>query len=57
MHNGKFRGTMWTFTLVATISTFGDILGLFERVLDIYFTQFSSRKDSAEPSGNSRNGL
>ena len=41
VHYGKFRGTRRTFILVAKISTFVDILGLFdqvEMVLDIYFT-------------------
>ena len=49
MHYGKLRGTRRTFILVAKISTFGGILGLFnqvERVPDIYFTQFSMRKAS-----------
>ena len=47
MHYGKFRGTRRTFILVAKISTFVDILGLFdqvERVFDIYFTQLPLRK-------------
>ena len=47
MHYGKLRATRRTFILVAKIRTFVDILGLFdkiERVLDIYFTQFSLRK-------------
>ena len=49
LHYGKFRGTRQTFILVAKISTFVNIFGLFdqdERVLDIYFTQFPLRKAS-----------
>ena len=49
LHCGKFRWTRRTFTLVAKISTFVEILGVFDqvvRVLDVYFTQFSLRKAS-----------
>ena len=49
MHYGKLRATRGKYILVAKIRTFVDILGLFdkiERVLDIYFTQFSLRKAS-----------
>ena len=49
LHYGKLSVTRWTIILGAKISTFVDILGLFdqvERVLDIYFTHFSLRKAS-----------
>ena len=43
LHYGKFRGTRRTSILVAKISTFVDILGLFdqfERVLGIDFNTY-----------------
>ena len=47
LHYGKLSVTRWTFISGAKISTFVEISGLFdqvERVLDIYFTEFSVRK-------------